>query len=88
MKKSLSASEALYGFVGWVTMRKNKGALDNIEMASFLVDAFIKANGIRQPSEKKWYRKIIFPKFDKKGGPPRGGTESCLEYPIYPTRMN
>lgn len=52
---TLSASEALYGFAGWLTSRDEKATFsskDNAAIAAELVDAFCKANNLELPRER------------------------------------
>lgn len=52
--RSLSASEALYGFVGWLTSRSEPVTMsdkDNAACAVDLVDEFCKANNLPEPRD-------------------------------------
>ena len=50
----LNASEALYGFMGWLTSRKEKvefGANCDASPAVNLIEAFRQANGLNEPNQ-------------------------------------
>lgn len=62
-KPALSPSEALYGFVGWLSARPRKTVLAynrNAAVACELVDEFCKANKLKAPS-KDWNKKLVTP---------------------------
>ena len=51
----LSGSEALYGFAGWVTSRKEKvvaGSAHNSAIWAELIDKFCKTNGLAEPRDQ------------------------------------
>lgn len=53
-KSNLTASEALYSFIGWLTTRKERSVIsasDNAAPAAVLVNHFIKVQGIQEPRE-------------------------------------
>jgi hypothetical protein len=57
-KKRLNASEALYGFVGWLTSRKRKtvmGANEDASEAVNLISEFIKVQKLPRAREN-WTR--------------------------------
>jgi hypothetical protein len=60
----LSASEALYGFMGWLTTREEVSifsANDNAGEAARLIDMFCKTNNLESPRDG-WEKNFEFPK--------------------------
>ena len=60
----LSASEALYGFCGWITSRKERVVASETDEAGVwaeLVNEFCKANDLSDPKEE-WVKNLIHPK--------------------------
>ena len=63
MSDKLSASEALYGFAGWLTTRKEPVTLsrtDDAAIVAELVDEFCKANDLEQPAPG-WDINLVYP---------------------------
>ena len=59
----LSGSEALYGFMGWLTTRRMAetfSAAHNAARAADLVDKFCKMNGLEDPHEG-WSDNLMHP---------------------------
>jgi len=59
----LTASEALYGFCGWLAMRKEKTVMSSSDDAApiaELIDQFCKENGLAEP-RKGWEYNLIHP---------------------------
>lgn len=64
MKKELSGSEALYGFCGWLTTRKEitkMGSKNNCAPIADLVNKFCKTNKLTDP-RKNWDKYLTHPK--------------------------
>jgi len=62
-EQKLTASEALYGFAGWITTRKEKvtaSASHDAAVWAELVDTFIKENNLDNPSDG-WENNLIHP---------------------------
>lgn len=62
----LTASEALYGFAGWLTSRENPVTLSanhEASTAADLVAEFIKANDLGDVSREDWHKFLTHPKF-------------------------
>ena len=62
-KDKLKASEAIYGFVGWLTTRKEKtvmGSDSDCAVVADLVKQFCEVNKLSEPSEK-WSDNLIHP---------------------------
>ena len=60
----LSASEALYGFAGWLTARKEVTTLSRVHdagVAAELVNEFVKTNKLPAPRDG-WSKKLKQPK--------------------------
>lgn len=60
---NLKASEALYGFAGWLTGRKQPvifSSRHNAAVAAELVNEFCKANNLSDPDEG-WDTRLIHP---------------------------
>lgn len=60
---ALTASEALYGFMGWLTTRDESvtlGATHDASVAADLVAEFVKANDLNRPRDG-WQRNLIHP---------------------------
>ena len=60
----LSASEALYGFAGWLTTRDTAvtfSAKHDAALAADLVNAFVGANGLESPRDG-WEKQLKHPK--------------------------
>jgi hypothetical protein len=65
MKKKLSASEALYGFCGWLTSRKietRMSASNDSAIIAELIAEFCKINNLKKPKDK-WEKNLIHPPF-------------------------
>ena len=63
MSEQLSASEALYGFAGWLTSRAEKtvmSARDAAAPIAELVDQFCKENSLTEPRED-WSGRLVHP---------------------------
>lgn len=63
MKKELSASEALYGFCGWLTTRKEVTRMSSKTSGGItadLVEKFCKANNLSEP-RKNWSKRLTHP---------------------------
>ncbi len=63
MKDELTASEALYGFVGWLTTRKEKTIMSSSHDCSVLVELitqFCDENSLSEPRER-WEKNLIHP---------------------------
>jgi len=59
----LTASEALYGFMGWLTTRKDAvtfSCRDNAAVAADLVAEFCKTNHLPEPREG-WANDLVHP---------------------------
>ena len=59
----LTASEALYGFVGWLTTQPviiKMGASENCTSVIDAVAAFCKENGLTEPRDG-WYKNLAHP---------------------------
>lgn len=64
MKDNLSASEALYGFCGWLTSLKEKTIMSSSGDCAEIVEKiqeFIQTNSL-QPPREGWDKKLIHPK--------------------------
>ena len=60
---TLSASEAVYGFLGWLTTREESvtfSSKDNASIATDLAKEFIKANNLNKP-QNDWHIHLIHP---------------------------
>ena len=64
MKNKLNASEALYGFMGWLTSREEVtpelSANHDASIAAILVDEFCNVNNLPIPAED-WHKKLKHP---------------------------
>ena len=64
LKSEMTASEALYGFMGWLTSREavtpELSAKHNAAIAAELVDEFCKANELRDPRDG-WEKTLKHP---------------------------
>ncbi len=61
--RKMSASEALFGFCGWLTSRKEQvimSASDDCGLIAGLVDRFCKENKLPEPRDG-WSRNLIHP---------------------------
>ena len=61
--KELSASEALFGFMGWLTSLETPvtfSARDYAGTAAELVDEFCKANNLAEPRDG-WHENFVYP---------------------------
>lgn len=61
----LTATEALYGFAGWLTSRAEPvtmSANHEASTAAELVAQFVKANGLGDVSREDWYKFLTHPK--------------------------
>jgi hypothetical protein len=64
MNEEMSASEAIYGFCGWLTSRDKKtimSSTDDAVEAADLVDLFCKTNKLSEPRED-WSKRLTHPK--------------------------
>lgn len=64
MSDKLTPSEALYGFVGWLTCRDEAvtfSSYHSAAMAAELVKKFCEANGLENISREDWYRFLVHP---------------------------
>ena len=64
MSNKLSASEAVYGFAGWLTSRSQvvtMGSNYDAAVVAELVAEFIKANNLTDPSND-WEGNLVHPK--------------------------
>ena len=64
MENEISASEALFGFCGWLTTREEKtvmSANDDAANIAEKVNVFCKANNLSEPREG-WDKKLVHPK--------------------------
>lgn len=62
-KNEMSATEALYGFCGWLTSQDEKtimSATDDAAVISDLVQQFCKTNNLTDPRDD-WVEKLIIP---------------------------
>jgi hypothetical protein len=60
----LTATEALYGFMGWLTSRKTEVTLSghhDAAVAAELVAEFVKANGLGDVSREDWNKFLTHP---------------------------
>ena len=63
-RDKLTPSEALYGFAGWVTSRKeivSAGSTEDASIWAYLVKEFCKANDLPEPRER-WSDLLKHPK--------------------------
>ena len=61
--KTLNASEAIYGFCGWLTTRKEKTIMSSRNDAApiaELIKEFCKANKLKEPRDN-WEKNLIHP---------------------------
>lgn len=59
----MSASEALFGFVGWLTTRETSVTFSqkhDASIAAELVNEFCKANHLAEPNDG-WEKKLVHP---------------------------
>ena len=66
-EKTLLASEALFGFCGWLTTRKQKtimSSVDDCAIIAELVDKFCKINNLETPRDG-WEKTSKHPPQDK-----------------------
>lgn len=73
----LSPSEALYGFMGWLTSRHEPvtfSAGDDAAMAADLVHAFCTENGLPEPSVG-WEKQLNMPLSNQRIGYSKQGSE-------------
>lgn len=64
MKDKLSASEALYGFVSWLTSREEVTSLSSKHDCARIADLvaeFCKTNDLEEPKDD-WYKILVHPK--------------------------
>ena len=64
MKKELSGSEALYGFCGWLTTRKERTVMsskDNCSPIADLIKEFCETNKLKEPRQN-WDKYLTHPK--------------------------
>ena len=64
MKDKLTASEALYGFCGWLTTRDEKtvmSASDDASPIPELIEKFCRTNGLKEP-KSDWIKNLTHPK--------------------------
>ena len=63
-KNELSGSEAIFGFCGWLTTRKDKTIMsskDECSVIADLIDQFCKENNLTEPRDK-WEDRLTHPK--------------------------
>ncbi len=63
----ITASEALYGFCGWLTTRKERIVMSTEDDAAPippLIDQFCKANGLPDPRDE-WTEKLVHPSLNE-----------------------
>ena len=63
MKKELTGSEAVYGFCGWLTTRKEvtrMGSKHDCAVIADLVDEFCKVNNLQEPGND-WHNNLKHP---------------------------
>jgi len=68
--KKLTASEALYGFAGWITTREKTmiaSAYHDAAIWAELVDMYIEENKLEQPRDG-WENNLIHPSGECSGG--------------------
>lgn len=61
----LTATEALYGFMGWLTTRDKDvtfSAHHSAAEAADLVEQFVKANDLGDVSRSDWHKFLVHPK--------------------------
>lgn len=61
--EELSASESIFGLMGWLTSRKKRISLsstDDASEAAEVIDKWSKANNLKPP-RKDWHMKIVHP---------------------------
>jgi len=65
MDRTITATEALYGFMGWLTSRDATvviGAAHGAAEPIDLVLAFLDANGIKEELPEDWPKRLVYPK--------------------------
>ena len=72
MTDRISASEALYGFAGWLTSRNKPlifSAAHDAAAVADAVDDFCKANNLDEP-QKGWEKHFVYPTYpaENEGG--------------------
>jgi len=78
MTDTLTASEALFGFMGWLTSRKESvtfSSSHNAAIAADLVAEFCKANNLEEP-RNDWHLSLVHP---PAADEVKGVCESCGE---------
>lgn len=63
MKDKLTGSEAIYGFCGWLTTRKEVTQMSSkhdCAIIADLIDEFCKANNLSEPSDY-WHKSLVHP---------------------------
>jgi hypothetical protein len=61
----LTATEALYGFAGWLTTRETPvtfSSIDDASRAAQLVAEFVAANDLGDVSREDWHKFLVHPK--------------------------
>jgi len=69
MTKTLTASEALYGFIAWLTCRDEQtvmSAQDDSAPVADLVERFCKENSLAEPRDG-WENNIVIPAEESRG---------------------
>lgn len=83
-KDKIIASEALYGFAGWLTSRSEPVALSaNHECGGLppLIDEFCKQNKLENPRDG-WHLNLIHPSGECSGSPYESTGDSVIDPPI------
>lgn len=65
MERTITATEALYGFMGWLTGRDATlvvGASHGAAEPAELVGAFLEANSIKEAVPEDWPERLVYPK--------------------------
>jgi hypothetical protein len=65
MERTITATEALYGFMSWLTCRDATlviGASHGAAEPAELVRAFLEANGIKEAIPEDWPKHLVYPK--------------------------
>ena len=63
-KRTMTASEALFGFCGWLTCREEKTIMSSTDEAGTvveLIEKFMNANSLPMP-EDGWEKNLVHPK--------------------------
>jgi len=63
VKRTMTASEALFGFCGWLTSRKEKTVMSSTDEAGTaveLIEKFMDANNLPMPTDG-WEKNLVHP---------------------------